>query len=616
MYVLTVAPLADGIPHESLTYFSKEAVEVGDLVEIYVRRRQLRALVLETSPARDQKQELRSSGFGIKKISKILSKNYIHPILFAPLSEASSYHLASLGKLIYDFLPEKLFGAKIAPLREQKRKPGFDILLLQHSYDERIARYKSVIRESFARKESLVIFFPTITDLERAEKALSKGIEEYVLSFHSGIAEKLFISSYTTCLEEEHPLLILSTPSLIPWVREDIGTIVIEREHSHYYFGHGELYDMKDILERLARASRARLILGSHLLSLKTHLLFEEREAAELMPLQYRNDAPIIVVPMTDENKSGSPYLSKKAVDLLEKMHKEKSGHYFVYAHRKGMYPTTICADCGTLFTCEKCGKPYVLHKIGGVRTFVCHSCEHIVQVQEDSMVTCIHCGGWRMSTLGIATGGIEEELLTLGIPTFCIDGERTPTRPKIKKVYDSWRESPYGVLIGTEMAHNVVEEVDEIILLSLDSLFALPEYRTDEKILHMVTEMCERITSEGQVILQTRLSKMPVMRHLKSHSFSEFYRETLRERKELHLPPYYVVIKSTFYNLDPAIKERLEQECVAYEPLWFEAGGGKTLFFIHIPRKTWEEDGPLRDTIKTLCSFGEPKVNPLHFFL
>jgi primosomal protein N' (replication factor Y) len=615
MYVLTIAPLTDGIPHEELTYFSKESVEPGDLVEAPIKKRTIKGLVLQVTEAREQKQELRGAMFGIRKISKILSKNYIHPLLFQGLKEVSSHTMIPLGKLIYDFLPEKLFAGKVTPLKEQKPKPGYDMLLLQHSYKDRLTRYKSIIRESFAKKQSIVFFFPTITDLNHAQNVFARGIEEYVVSMHSALTEKQWNTQYKILLENTHPLLILTTPSLLPWVRDDLGTIVIEREQSHYYYGHGEKYDMREVLIRAAKASRAKLILGAHLLSLNAHKALEQKIAQEVMPLQFRNDTPIDVVSMTDTEKVASPYLSKKALQLLSRMHKEKRGHYFFYAHRKGMYPTTICADCGTLFSCEKCDRPYVLHKIGGVRTFVCHECEHIIQMQGDSTLSCKHCGGWRLNTLGIATAGIEEELNMLGIPTFCIDGERTNTRTKVKKVYDAWKTSQYGVLIGTEMAHNVLEHADEIIVLSLDSMFSLPEYRTDEKILHLVTEMAEKVKGEGKVLLQTRLIKMPVMKYAKSHSFMEFYRDTLKERNTYHLPPYYVVIKTKLHNLHNDMRARLEEECKEFEMYWFEAGGGKTLLFLHIDAKRYEEDGILRDKLRAILSVGEVDINPLHFF-
>jgi primosomal protein N' (replication factor Y) len=328
-----------------------------------------------------------------------------------------------------------------------------------------------------------------------------------------------------------------------------------------------------------------------------------------------------MIVPMQDENQSANPYLSTVALTLLHEAKKQNRGHYFLYAHRKGMYPTTICSDCGTLFTCPTCAKPYVLHKINGIRTYVCHGCEHVVRLEEDTTVACQHCGGWRMTLLGISTGGIEEELTRLNIPLFVIDGERTPSKTKVKKVYKEWTESPYGVLIGTEMAQNIIQKCDGIIILSLDSLFSLPEYRTDEKILNLVTEMAEKIKTihgvpEHRLILQTRLKNAPILKQLVSQSFREVYDALLKEREHFLLPPYYTVIKASFNNLQNELKTRMEQELEPYVVEWFEQGKGITLLFVHIKDSEWLHNESVRNKIKIIVQDGSPLVNPLHFFI
>ncbi len=253
------------------------------------------------------------------------------------------------------------------------------------------------------------------------------------------------------------------------------------------------------------------------------------------------------------------------------------------------------------------------------MRTYICHGCENIVQLNDDTTLSCRHCGGWRMQTLGIATTGVEEELRRLGIPLFLIDGEHTPTRAKVKKVYKEWMDAPYGVLIGTEMAHNVVEHADGIVILSLDSLFSLPEYRTDEKILNLVTEMAEKVRTEreaGKLILQTRLKGMTVIKQLVAPSFREVYDALLREREQFLLPPYYVVIKASFDNLADTMRSRLEQELEPYVVEWFEAGKGVTLLFIHIKETEWAHNPSVRERIKRIIYHGRPLVNPLHFFI
>ena len=620
MYLLTVSPLANGIPYEELTYFSKIDVAPGDLVEITIRKRVCRALVLSVVNAEDEKQSLKNASFVTKKISKVLIKEFLHPKVWSALALASSSVLRNVGTLIYDLLSEKSFD-ELTPLTVPVEPRGFELLLLEQGYANRMLRFKTTIREMFSKKKSLVIFFPTITDLENAKDVLSKGIDDYVISFHGTLTEKQYTAAQLTLKTSEHPLLILTTPSLLPWVRNDLGLIVIEREHSHYYYTHGDSgYDMRRVLEMLAKASDTPCLLGSHMLSLHAHMAFSKKDAVEIMSLQFRNDTNVTVIPMTDENRTASPYLSRTALEILHGCKLQKRGHYFLYAHRKGMYPTTVCSDCGELFTCATCSRPYVLHKIAGMRTYVCHGCESIVQLNEETSLSCRHCGGWRMATLGIATGGIEEELTRLGLPLFVIDGERTPTKAKVKKIYREWKDAPYGILIGTEMAHNIVATCDGIIILSLDPLFSLPEYRTDEKILSLVTEMAEKlprgIENDAPLILQTRLKNAPVIKQLVAPSFREVYQTLLKEREQFLLPPYYTVIKASFDNLSDDMRKRFEHELEPYTVMWFEQGRGVTLLFVHIKESEWLHNHDVREKVKRVVYDAHPVVNPLHFFI
>ena len=620
MYLLTVSPLANGIPYEELSYFSTVEVSPGALVEVTIRMRVCKALVLDVVNAQEEKQSLKSASFITKKISKVVVKEFLHPKIWSALSLASSYMIRNIGTVVYDLLSEKSFDALI-PLTVPTEERGFEHLLLEQNYDNRMLRYKTTIREMFSKKKSLVLFFPTITDLENAKDILSRGIDEYLVCLHSSLTDKQYASSLETLTTIEHPLLILTTPSLLPWTRTDLGLVVIEREHSSYYYTHGDNgYDMRTVLEFLAKASSVPCLLGSHMLSLRAHMLYQKKDAVEIMPLQFRNDANVTVIPMIEENRTGSPYLSKTALMILHDLKVAKDGHVFLYAHRKGMYPTTICSDCGELFTCTICHRPYVLHKIGGIRTYVCHGCESIIQLNEETSLSCRYCGGWRMMTLGIATTGVEEELARLKIPLFVIDSERTPTKAKVKKVYREWKESPYGILIGTEMAHNSITSCDGIIILSLDSLFSLPEYRTDEKILSLVTEMAEKLHRGNQInaplILQTRLKNTPVIKQLTMPSFRDVYTTLLKEREQHLLPPYYTVIKASFDNLTDDLRKKFEQELEPYTVLWFEQGRGVTLLFVHIKESHWTNNVEVRNKVKRVVYDAHPVVNPLHFFI
>ena len=169
-------------------------------------------------------------------------------------------------------------------------------------------------------------------------------------------------------------------------------------------------------------------------------------------------------------------------------------------------------------------------------------------------------------------------------------------------------------------MAHNILTSCSGIIILSLDSLFSLPEYRTDEKILSLVTEMAEKIEHTGDrassLILQTRLKNMPVIKQLTAPSFRDVYLSLLKEREQFLLPPYYTVIKASYDNLDDGIRKKLEQELEPYTVLWFEQGRGVTLLFIHIKESHWAHNDHVREKVKRVVYDARPSVNPLHFFI
>ena len=164
MRVLTVAPLANGIPYEELSYFAKDDVNAGDLVEISIKRRTCKGLVLTAQDAQEERQSLRHASFGLKKVSKVITKEFLHPKLWSALDYASSYLIQPLGTIVYDLLSEKSFDT-LTPVTIPDERKGFEVLLLEQGYDERITRYKTTIRESFSKKKSLVMWRKSSTTM-------------------------------------------------------------------------------------------------------------------------------------------------------------------------------------------------------------------------------------------------------------------------------------------------------------------------------------------------------------------------------------------------------------------------------------------------------------------
>ena len=77
MYILLVSPFVDGIPYEELSYFSKQEVQPGALVEVLIRKRVCRALVVESTPLHKEKQSIKQASFVTKKIIKVIKDDFL-----------------------------------------------------------------------------------------------------------------------------------------------------------------------------------------------------------------------------------------------------------------------------------------------------------------------------------------------------------------------------------------------------------------------------------------------------------------------------------------------------------------------------------------------------------
>ncbi len=75
MFIIEAIPLQHLPKNVSqvLTYYYKEPIEKGSIIEISVQTKKLLALVTSTTPLANLKGDLKANAFALKKINKIIS---------------------------------------------------------------------------------------------------------------------------------------------------------------------------------------------------------------------------------------------------------------------------------------------------------------------------------------------------------------------------------------------------------------------------------------------------------------------------------------------------------------------------------------------------------------
>lgn len=552
MYIVSVLPLTKTSDKEPLTYFSATEYEPGVMVKVPLRNREVRALVLKSSPAESAKMDLRQSNFTLKKIKAssnpnggrtLTSKAFMHAVEKFGEFEAQPF-AATLGAV----LPNILFEVKrkVEPIEPQCTLKA-DTSAFQGNSEERYSQYRSLIRETFARKKSIFIVVPTARDAETAKEELSKGIEQFTAVFHSGdtstSGKKEIEKALKVVDDYGHPALTIGTPQFLCLLRTDTETLVLDRENSRSYktFGRPNL-DFKIFAKILSHEYCTRLILGSEILSVDTMHKIRENEINEWGHLKMREQslADISIVSMV-KSEDGEPFkiFSDKLRTELEKL-VENRKRVFLFGGRKGLSPTTVCADCETIMSCTTCGAPLVLY--GKEKPFfLCHKCGE-KKIAKDE---CAHCGGWRLITLGIGIEGVEAEIKRIdpNIETFLLDKNTAPTPSKALKIVEKFLTTSGSVLIGTEMAlHYFKKPVEISAVVSADSLLGVPDLRINEKIMALLIHI--RHLGKEKVIFQTRDPENKIFEYAKEGNFLSFFERELAERKKFAFPPFSLFIK------------------------------------------------------------------------
>jgi len=614
MKIVSIIPINKAFFKDNLTYFTSQDVKLGAIVSIPIRNKEIDGLVIEVKEAKNLKSQIRKGDFGLKKISRIKSQTYFLPEFISATSETADFFASPAGQTFKSLIPkiilENLEGLKIPPAKisgEQKieNMSPPDKMVIQESEEERLSFYKSLIRESFARKQSVFLCAPTTLDIKNIANFITKGIEQYSVVIHNLLPKKELLAIWKKAIVNDHPLLIIASPMFLSLPRKDISTIIIDHENSSSYKNLNRPFiDYRYFAEKLAEHKKIKIIFGD--ISLRSETIYRAGKG-ELIPasaIKYRvySETKQIIVPLIQTDGTILDKHNSLSETLLAQIEnsQDQNERMFIFSGRRGLAPLTICSDCGTALSCDVCHSPLFLHqnlaKKDSDRIFSCHKCSQIVEVEDN----CAHCGGWRLAVVGYGLEKIIEELdeKLPGLTYFRLDSDTVKTPKQAEEIMAKFIASPGSVLLGTEMAINYLrEKIENIAIANIDSFFALPDFRISEKLFNLLLRL--RSLSTKRFTVQTHNPEEKVFHYVTTGNLLDFYRDEIEERQTLGYPPFKILIKISREGKKTEVTKEiadLEKQLEEYEPLVFpnlkdEAGKNYSLnILLRLDPVKWPE--------------------------
>jgi len=543
MKLVNVIPIIKGAPHDSLLYFTVKDVQPGALVTAPLRKKIVPAIVASIKDIKDIKTGLKKTQFKLKPIKSILSASFLEPEFIEACKKIAKYFVSPLGAVIKDFVPQAILESReessFFALAKSNRSHFHETHIIQAPKTERLQYYKSIIREEFAKSYSVFFCLPAVAEINKLSNDLQKGIEKYTVIMHGKMSAKKIREKWNNALRENHPLLIIATKSFFSLPRKDVGALIIDCESSPFYQSQKRPYiDARIAAKIFSENMRSRLIFGDFFI--RSEAFHRYKSVIAYSSPRLPPEAEQIIVDMRGKNFS---VISEELKKIIKKS-LENNEKIILFINRRGHSPVTVCQDCLRPVLCEKCDTPLVLHKKNkAIGAWICHKC----LTEKTSPEQCPYCKSHRLETLGIGIQKAAEEIKKLfpDLKIFLMDSDNIKTEKQGKKIAENFLNAPGGMLLGTEIIFSYLNKlVENVAAVSIDSLFALPDFRINEKIFYLLLKL--RVLAKKTFLIQTRMPEQKLFNYATKGNISGFYMEEIEDRKKFGYPPFKTLIKIT----------------------------------------------------------------------
>jgi primosomal protein N' len=536
MYILSVIPISRGIPFNTLSYYSVDALSPGTLIEIPLGKQSIKGVVYESISLIEAKTSIKQATFSLKKIKSVIGFSSYYSALIEGLRLASSKTLTPIGSLagivINDIFIDIFQKIPNIEIQEEEKKSPVSVYGI---VVDRVDNYKRIIRGAFAEKKSIVLVAPSIRSVEFWYKTLQKGITSHSVILHSKITKRDQKNTLSTIKGSERPLFICTTPQYSCVPRGDISTIILEDETSSLYKTNDRYEaDMRVVIESIYQSLNLNIVFGDTLPRFETlHKSASTHLARSFTPEK------LVIVP----TETYRTILPTETIELVRYCQKNKKS-LFIYTNRKGLAPISRCADCGTSVDCKTCGLPVVLRykNVEGVkqRIFVCTNCGDTLPPTH----VCDYCASWNITPVSVGTESIYEALSSIIDPSniIMIDDDMAPDSKNVDSLISEIQKQKWFVMVGTQKMLPYIKQVDFIAIPFFDRLLSIPSPFAIEEILRLIMVCNEKV--KDTLILCTKKPDFIITKQLATKKIQEIIDNDMESRAFLKYPPFGSLMK------------------------------------------------------------------------
>lgn len=466
----------------------------------------------------------------LKSIEKVLDEiPIVDRNVLLLTKELSQYYCCSWGEAIEAALPQEIRKGKILKITrcntslKNNNKPSIPVLVHSiKSFSRWIDVYLPEIKETLRESRSVMIILSDKASVLKTKKIIEDNFDASLTISFRGSPEE--IKNWIKIKENKSQIVIGNRSALFAPL-SDLGLIIVEEESA---YGHKQdqvpHYHAREVAFMRSRIDNTRLILGSSSPSLESILLSKRKKIEYMFIPEKSNPVEVKIIdmkglPLILDGKKMilAKYLENSIIEALNKKSK-----VLLFLNRLGFATCASCAACGKILKCPRCNINLVFHY--KENTLCCHYCNFKVTPPK----ICPECNSGYIHYTGIGTEKIESEF------------SRILPQVKIKQLEknassDSGESELF--ICSQSMINQTNLKFGLIGVLAIDNSLNQVDFRSSEKVFAVLCGLLN--LTDKKMVIQTSLIHHHVFKALSQNNPDLFYKEEMKQRKELDFPPY-----------------------------------------------------------------------------
>lgn len=438
-----------------------------------------------------------------------------------------NYYVCSLGEIIETMLPHSLKHSRnINSIRENsisksKRNKKGRISHIQYFSNESILNYLRQEISTRIRNDKRVIFVvPEIRMIETTRVQLEKldGIKIGIL--HGKLPKKESLKLWSDLSQDLIDVIIGTRSSIFAPIR-NLDLIVLNGG-SDYSYKEDQVpyYHAARVAGMRSDIQKCDVILISQVPSIETYQLISNKKVISKSLDSPDALAKIQFTGINFQDKIDKVLENELAIAL------EKKDKVLILLDRKGFATSVFCKKCNETLRCDRCSCNLRFEYTQKV--LICPRCEH----KTDAIDICPKCNSAYVKFRGLGIEKLESNL------------KRLFPSSKIISIDELAKEDSkaleYDIIISTRKILNYDKiKPDVTVIWDFDSSLNIGDFRSGENAYQLLAALLIQ-TTKKMVICSSLKPDFFLFKCLENIDYRQFYKNELKSRRTLKLPPYY----------------------------------------------------------------------------